>query len=1079
MKKTLPAEQVGLRDLRIQLMGGFAFFINGESFTEKFEHLHRARRLIILLSLVPGNKLHRDQIIEKLWPDSNLSTGSNNFHQTLYTARNTLGGAGKILLTIKDGMLSLVEYAPCALHLDVDEFEMAAAKARVKQDIPSHIEALSLYPGDLLPEEPYEEWITQRRDALQRTYQELLLELACLYESSADYPKGIQILQALLAIDPSCEDAHKLLIRLYALNNQRQKAIRQYHVLKESLEYELEIGPSDETRDLFEAIQSGKFPARETTTQHFPDSRSDIAKQVPNNLPLQLTTFIGRDQEIAEVLQLLENHRMVTLIGAGGTGKTRLAVKVAERMLESFPNGVWFADLAPLTDPNGVSHRLMNILGILEFCRQDDIQQLVTFLKPTPILLVIDNCEHLLDACAGLVHTLLAACPHLLVLATSRELLAIPGENVYRVPSMAVPEWQEPLSMEMLSTYDALHLFVERARAIDLTFKVDQNNLPVIANICRRLDGIPLAIEMAAARVNVLSVGQIHERLNDRFSLLTAGNHPAIPRHRTLAICIDWSYSLLSDTERSLLECMAVFQGGCTLKAAETVCAFDGLSEAVILEGLMGLANKSIISVSFSAAAEARYMMPESLHQYAQQKLGARAMAVRDRHLNYYMEMAEKLGPMLKTPQISEASILLDADFDNLRAAMSWSIEKNNQDGYCQELRIFNALEIYWHLRGRISEALKWGTIGLKNLKAINTRSMEVRALSCFFVGLFTFNIATSRLVWEELFQESADLFRKTGNRNLLARAMSYLLAFRCADTASKHDGSSEDPNMLSQVVEECLTLVNKPADSMTYEDQRNKVDVYTGLSVAHLDSKWRLETGRQLIEEADLLAQKLDLQKEQIWSAIILGEYEMWIEDNYAKANRHLLRALHLAKEIHDVWDMYFALSYLASSCYFLSDYLQMKCLFEENRQVLLQITGRWENSTQAWFAFHLGLAHLHLQDYSTAEELFLESISCLYKDGSSSSQYSLVCNFLGLAGIAAHTGNLARAGRLLGFFASRIETQYLSPRKEDFVEFQRSLEYVRDRVLPNELAVWMDEGRSMSMTQVMDETDTGKLRT
>ena len=303
----------------------------------------------------------------------------------------------------------------------------------------------------------------------------------------------------------------------------------------------------------------------------FPPLRS--LNELPNNLPQQMTSFIGREKEIAEIRQMLATSRLVTLTGAGGTGKTRLSLQVAAEVMGEFPDGVWLVEFASLADPGLVPQTVATALSVREEPGRPIIQTLVDHLKAKTLLIVLDNCEHLLSASAQLTETLLRSCTHVRILASSREGLGIVGEHTYRVPSLTVPDPRQMLPIEKLSQYEAVKLFIDRALMVQPAFAVNNQNAPAVAHICHRLDGIPLAIELAAARVKAMSVEQISQRLNDRFRLLTGGSRTALPRQQTLRALIDWSYDLLSDKEKTLLRRLSVFAGGWTLEAAEKVCS--------------------------------------------------------------------------------------------------------------------------------------------------------------------------------------------------------------------------------------------------------------------------------------------------------------------------------------------------------------------------------------------------------------------------------------------------------------------------------------------------------------------------
>jgi predicted ATPase/class 3 adenylate cyclase len=423
----------------------------------------------------------------------------------------------------------------------------------------------------------------------------------------------------------------------------------------------------------------------------------------PNNLPVQLTTFIGREKEIEEIRQELAGHRLVTLTGSGGTGKTRLSLQVAAEMLENFNHGVWFVELAPLTNPDLISRTVLSTIGIVEQRGKKPVDVLKEYLQERQVLILLDNCEHLIDSCARLVNELLSAASGLKILASSREALGVSGEISYPVPSLELPDIKHLPLIEQLSQYEAVRLFIDRALLVAPHFVVDKDNAPYIAQICYRLDGIPLAIELAAARVKVLSAEQISLRLNDRFRLLTGGSRTALPRQQTLRALIDWSYDLLTGNERLLLQRLSAFSSGWTLDAAEEVCAGEEIESYDVLELLIQLVNKSlVVLVEHTHSGETRYRMLETIRQYAQEKLlkAGGSETVHDRLLAYFVKLMKQAEPELyRSNQIFWLN-KLEEELDNLRLALDWALEKDVKSG----LELLTVPVFFWEIRTNIQE---------------------------------------------------------------------------------------------------------------------------------------------------------------------------------------------------------------------------------------------------------------------------------------------------------------------------------------------------------------------------------------
>lgn len=435
-----------------------------------------------------------------------------------------------------------------------------------------------------------------------------------------------------------------------------------------------------------------------------PDLQQDFPllqslNETPNNLPIQLSSFIGREKEVGQIKQRLEKNRLVTLTGSGGVGKTRLSIQVASELLNEYPNGVWLVELAPIMDQTLVAQTVCAALEIAPQGNLSALQVLTDYLKQKKLLLVVDNCEHLIDACALLCEMLLHACPNLRIIVSSREALGVEGENAYRVPSLSLPNPHDKL--EMIEKCEAVKLFMERANTVLPGFGINVTNAPVVAQICQRLDGIALAIELAASRVKLLKVEQIASRLDDAFRLLTGGSRTALPRQQTLRALIDWSYNLLSDEERTVLRRLSIFMDGWTLAAAESVC-----DNSNMLELLTHLVDKSLVAVDFEHGDEPRYYLLETIRQYAREKLNdsGESEPLRTRHMEYFCRLVERFEPGLRGPDQIALLDGLDMELDNLRAALEWAQDHDVAEG----LRLASGLHWFWHLRNHRRDGIGW-----------------------------------------------------------------------------------------------------------------------------------------------------------------------------------------------------------------------------------------------------------------------------------------------------------------------------------------------------------------------------------
>ena len=507
----------------------------------------------------------------------------------------------------------------------------------------------------------------------------------------------------------------------------------------------------------------------------FPPLKSLDNPELPNNLPPQVTSFIGREKEILEVKSLLGKTRLLTLSGSGGCGKTRLALQVAAEVLEDFPEGVWLVELAGLSDPGLLASTVAQALHIKEQAGQTIQQTLLEGLKSKAPLLILDNCEHLLSACAQLVAVLLRSCPNVRVLATSREGLGIGGEQSYRVPSLTSPDLKQKATPHSLSQYEAVHLFIDRACFHKPDFAVTNANAPALAQLCHHLDGIPLAIELAAARVRSLPVEEINTGLDNRFRLLTGGDRAALPRQQTLQALIDWSYDLLTASEKLLLCRLCVFMGGWTLPAAEQVGAGQSttgetIEDREVFDLLTGLADKSLV-LTEEQGGSARYRMLETVRQYGRDRLveSEGSEAARARHRDCFLALAEAAEPKLLGAEQAEWLNRLEAEHENLRAALDWSLGEKNA---VEALKLCGALWRYWSNRGYLSEGREYCERASETAGGEETTKERAKALNGAGVLASEQGDYGSACVYHE---ESLAIRREIGDRGDIAYSLSGL----------------------------------------------------------------------------------------------------------------------------------------------------------------------------------------------------------------------------------------------------------------------------------------------------------------
>ncbi|MFF9408587.1 BTAD domain-containing putative transcriptional regulator [Streptomyces anandii] len=699
-------------DVRIRLLGGFHVAVGDRPVAAGAWRLRKARSLLKLLCLAPGHRMHRERLYDLLWPDLEPAAAANNLHQVLHAARRALtatGAPGDVVVLRDD----LVLLAPDGgVRIDVDELDEAVRRTRGDGAASDYRAALALAEPGLLPEDTYEPWVREAAVALESRRTALRLGLAETLRGERRTAEAIDVLGELVAQDPLHEPGHRALMRALADTGRRREALAVYERLRDALRAETGADPDPRTRRLYRALLTDSVeprgdgtPQDETSVrQGEPRRRSGHAR---HNLPVPATALIGRERETAEVESLLLRSRLLTLTGAGGCGKTRLALAVAARRVDAHRDGVWFVDLAALTEPRLVPDAVAAALGLQLAPAQESRDALVGQLAGRELLLVLDNCEHMVDACAALAAALLARCPGVVVLATGREPLRSYGERTFRVPSLALPDPDRLPALDELGRFASVRLFVERAADAAPRFRLTEDNAPAVAQICFRLDGMPLALELAAARTPVLSPRQIAERLDDALALLRRGSRHGATRQETLLATLEWSHRLLDGEERRLLRRLAVFTGGFSLAAAEEVCA-EPAARTPVLDLLGRLADKSLVWVESPEPPhdEARYRLLEPVRQYAAERLRAagEGETTEARHRRFYLELAEAWDREPPTGTGRATSLQLEADYGNLRAALRSYLPRDPDSA----LRLAAALRWFWAERGRLAEGCRW-----------------------------------------------------------------------------------------------------------------------------------------------------------------------------------------------------------------------------------------------------------------------------------------------------------------------------------------------------------------------------------
>jgi len=675
--------------LVIRLFGTFEARIDGRPLPRL--RTRKGEWLLALLCLKQAGALSREWLAEALWPDSALERSAANLRLSLCDLRRALGSEAHRVHSPLPRTLQL-DISGCTI--DLWEFDAALARG----DEESLEAAVALYRGRLL-EACLEPWAEYDRQRCEQACMGALESLAVSALERADPARAEPLLRRILQIDPLRESAYRSLLRAQAMRGDMAAAIQTYRDLRILLHNELNVEPGPETIALFQELKEAAESVRKPLPEPLPE-RPPVKLENPRNafrLPRPLTEFVGREQEVRRVASLVPQHRLVTLTGPGGIGKTRMAIEVAQHLQADFPEGVCFADLAPIADGNRVGTVIANALGALPGKRSETEEDLLEWLRDRRALVVLDNCEHVVEACAEAVETLLSAAPNLFVLATSRQALGITGEIDWRVPPLALAA--EDARAHEIAAAESVRLFLQRARSVRPDFVLSASNARAVAHVCDRLDGIPLALELAAARLKILSIEQVEARLDDRFALLSAGSRTALPRHRTLEATLDWSFALLSEPERLLLLRLSVFPARFNLEAADAVCGGPELGGSV-LDLLGHLADKSLVSVE-EEAGEALYRLLESTRVYARERLDAEAdlAALRDRHAAYFLAFAEHAQPMLSALEAGKWLDRLEMRSDDFRLALAWYSDAGTAAEHEAGLRLATALWPFWHTR--------------------------------------------------------------------------------------------------------------------------------------------------------------------------------------------------------------------------------------------------------------------------------------------------------------------------------------------------------------------------------------------
>ena len=884
-----------------------------------------AQSLIAYLIITAGTLHRREKLAGMLWPEESEQKSRAYLRNELWRIRKALPHTSNVEYLLADNLT--VGFNPSSVYwLDVEELK-SLHDSDSAEDL---MQALSKYQGELLPGF-YEDWVVLEREHLQILFEEKMACLLAVLEKEQRWNDILEWAERWITLGQAPEVAFQALMVAYDALGDYAKVTSTYERCKKAL-HELDLEPSEQTRALA------------------------FKRNSKIKVPIPLTSFIGREKELEEVAGLFSKTRLVTLTGSGGVGKTRLAIQVVAEILDLFPDGVWFLDLAPLSDPALVPNTLASLIGLRESGEIAVIDLLINYLHSRKALVIFDNCEHLIKSCAQLGHSLLTSCEHLSILATSREALRVSGERPYRVPSLEIPMLGIEIAIEELSNMESVKLFVERAMVVSSSFAINSRNALAIAQICQRLDGIPLALELSAARVKMLTVEQIARLLDDRFNLLTGGLRTTLRRHQTLITAIDWSYDLLSETERSLFRALAIFGGGFTLDAVAEVVIGDDVSQFNLIKLLEQLIDKSLVTVGAYPEASntgIRYSMLETIREYARKKLDESGGTdrLRQRHCHFFVRLVEQAAPKLKGVEQFEWLDRLAIDHDNLRVAWDYSIN-NNVDW---ALRLASGLMRFWLMRGNATEGREWSTNLLVRVNRLEESAKRAHALN---LAGWTANIQQDYTAARELFEQALSIARMSGDKREVAFALQWI------GRIANIDGDT-------QTAQICI----EEYSPIYYE----------------LQDHW--EIAMTMFHSAAVAFKKGD----------------------YAEAEEQYMKSLSKFQDLGDRYRVGMMLNSLGELMRLQDDYDRACKYYEANIEIFRELGTHGSLATPL---FNMGWVMLHRGDFRKARALFEESLNLSKEDGDRLGMMDCIAGFasvLSMTGKSVQAAQLFAAAESL----------------------------------------------------------------
>ena len=922
--------------IRLAVLGSFELKVN-----DQIIHLPTRKTEALLAYLALHRSVqNREKIASLFWGDSSDELSRRSLRTALSALRKELGE--EFITTDRETM----QFNPSfRIWVDVLELEKQA-KDVLSENHPARME-YELYCGDLL-KDFYDDWVLEEREHYRDLVVKALLHVAQSHKAVSEYEKAIAVSQKIVFMDPTNERAYQNLIFCYTRLGDRAAALKSYEECAVQLQEKLGVSPSEETNALYEHAKTSK------------DSSAHAAA-AKSNLPIPLTSFVGRERELKTLKDLFHKTRLLTLTGVGGCGKTRLSIELARQLDDQFPDGIWWVELAPLQEDTSVPQSIRRALGVSESQVDSDEESIVKFLQSRHILLVLDNCEHVIHAVAQVAERILSQCPSVKILATSREALSIHGETAWLVPSLSVPSSAQ---RENILQWESPRLFLERATAYRPELQLTDANLEPFLGICQALEGIPLAIELAAARVKTLSLEQLASRLDDKLGLLTTGSRVAQPRQQTLRATIDWSYELLSEQEQKVLQRLSVFYGSWTLEEAEYVCSYEHIKSSQILDFITRLLDKSLI-FSENRDDVVHYRMLEIIRQYAMEKLqdAGELQRVNDRNTLYYSQLVQSVNDgWYSRRQLDLVRRFLD-HYSNIKVALSWGLaDPKRTEIWTGALRLAVALVPLWNFRAELAEGQYWLNRAIDQIDATLTEPdlepsrrnelLSIKAKAIYELGALSYYL-THHATRMDLFDASAEIYREIGDEVGLAYPNLYI-----AQTASDR-GQNE---LARQTWMQSLEQFNRVGD---------------------------------------------------LWYAAMVHSFLGAMErrsGNYDEAEREFHQAIELYHEVGDEWGRTVMLSHLGMVALKRGDPALARERFEQRLQIGTKIGFK---HSQVYSKFLIGLTHWAAGNYAQMEILFRETLPYFHQIGNYGTEADCL---VGLAWLAAEAGQLERAAYLLG---------------------------------------------------------------